>query len=248
MNNIYTNQIRHCVDCDTVLRNESKFCPSCGRMVPFEEFGTDEIRAFWIGGSYLTLMVVFLAVYAKYALLWSTSTRLGFEIAVHGVDLIYFVVLIKETLRLVNPAKLKLGLLFNMVFIGMGTAILVNFSNSYLGILLGQYSEGILLEYEETTHPVLYAMLFSAVMPAIFEEMAFRGFLFNALQKLVSPFATVLISSAFFALVHFSFLSAYWLLPFGLLLGYLRLRYHTIWYGVLLHFTHNACVLVFELL
>ena len=87
------------------------------------------------------------------------------------------------------------------------------------------------------------AFLFIAITPPVFEELAYRGFLFNQLEKVTSPQTTIILTAFIFALVHFSIISLLWIFPFGLLLGYLRYKYNTLWLGIVIHFIHNLIVL-----
>jgi uncharacterized protein len=89
-------------------------------------------------------------------------------------------------------------------------------------------------------------MIFVAVFPALFEELAFRGFVYNSINNLVGSKSAIWGSAFLFALVHFSLLSLVWLLPFGLLLAYFRNKYSSLLYGIIGHFTHNALVILIE--
>lgn len=91
-----------------------------------------------------------------------------------------------------------------------------------------------------------YLMFLSiALYPALFEELAYRGYLMEKLLKVVDEKEAIYISSILFFIIHFSLISVFWLLPFALFLGWLRIKTKTIWYGVFIHFFFNltACVL-----
>lgn len=93
-----------------------------------------------------------------------------------------------------------------------------------------------------------YIMLVSiAVLPALFEELAYRGFLIQKLLDITDEKEAIYISSILFFLIHFSFVSFFWLLPFALLLGYMRIKYRTLWYGVWLHFIFNLTTCLVEI-
>ena len=84
-----------------------------------------------------------------------------------------------------------------------------------------------------------------ALYPAIFEELAYRGYLMQKLLSVVDEKEAIYISSILFFIIHFSLISIFWLLPFALFLGWLRIRTRTLWYGVFIHFFFNltACFL-----
>ncbi len=98
----------------------------------------------------------------------------------------------------------------------------------------------------DTKNPLLYSIIFIAVFPAIFEELAFRGFVFNGIKQISGTKSAMWGSSFLFALVHFSILSLFWLIPFALILSKIRIRYSSIVYGMVAHFTHNATVTIID--
>lgn len=100
--------------------------------------------------------------------------------------------------------------------------------------------------FEDTQFPLLISVLFICVQPAIFEEVAFRGFLFSNLEKVTSPAGAVYISSFIFGLLHLAFISMIWLVPIGLAFAFLRLKYNTLWYGMIGHFTYNLGITLIE--
>lgn len=85
-----------------------------------------------------------------------------------------------------------------------------------------------------------------AATPAIIEELCFRGFLFTALQKVLTPGRLVVFTAMIFGLFHVvtgNVLLVERFIPttlLGLILGWIALRSGSVWPGVLMHFTHNA--------
>jgi membrane protease YdiL (CAAX protease family) len=95
-------------------------------------------------------------------------------------------------------------------------------------------------------YPLVLMISVIALMPAIFEELAYRGFLMGGLLKLLDARQAIFISSFLFALIHLSLISFFWLLPFALFLAYIRQKENTIWYGVLVHFVFNTLTCLIE--
>jgi uncharacterized protein len=85
-----------------------------------------------------------------------------------------------------------------------------------------------------------------ALIPAIFEELAFRGVIVPCLQRALSDKETIFVSAAMFMMMHRNPISAPNLLIGGLGLGLLRIRSKSIWPGVLMHFTNNMLCVVLE--
>ena len=90
------------------------------------------------------------------------------------------------------------------------------------------------------------SVLSIAIFPAIFEELAFRGVIFQELTKITNLKIAIIISSILFTILHFSLISILWIFPIGIVLGYLRAKYRTLWYGVLAHFIYNLSIIVLE--
>ena len=85
-----------------------------------------------------------------------------------------------------------------------------------------------------------------ALTPAVIEELCFRGFLFSALSKVLSPARVIVITSIIFGLFHVltgNVLLVERFLPttlMGLILGWVAYRTGSVIPGMVLHFAHNA--------
>jgi len=93
--------------------------------------------------------------------------------------------------------------------------------------------------------PLPLVLLTLAVVPAIFEELCFRGFIFGALRTRLGPAATIIASALLFGVFH-EILSPGRLLPstfLGLVLGWVRWRTASVWPGMLLHAINNGLIL-----
>ncbi len=91
-----------------------------------------------------------------------------------------------------------------------------------------------------------WALLSICVIPAVFEELAFRGVIFEALRGFLDSGEAVLVSSLLFAILHLSVASIPHLCLMGVILAYLRLESESLLPGMLLHFTHNLLVILVE--
>jgi ABC-2 type transport system permease protein/sodium transport system permease protein len=84
-----------------------------------------------------------------------------------------------------------------------------------------------------------------AIIPAVSEELCFRGFIFGALRTRLSGAATIVASALLFGIFH-EILYAGRLLPstfLGLVLGWVRLRTRSVLPGMLLHALNNSLLL-----
>lgn len=98
-----------------------------------------------------------------------------------------------------------------------------------------------------TAMPGFWLVLFGIVVVApLAEEVLFRGYLLGALLHLLPPTAAQLVTAAAFGAVH----GAAYMLPvglLGLLFGWLRTRYGSLWPCVSAHALHNACTVALAL-
>jgi membrane protease YdiL (CAAX protease family) len=88
----------------------------------------------------------------------------------------------------------------------------------------------------------IWAMVFLfAVLPAVLEELAFRGVLQPVLESVWGPVAAVAGTAVLFALAHPGGAAEdlIYLLAVGMLLGWVRWRTGSLWSAVVVHLIHN---------
>jgi membrane protease YdiL (CAAX protease family) len=83
------------------------------------------------------------------------------------------------------------------------------------------------------------------VLPALLEEIAFRGLVQHWMQVAVKPLKAIVYASALFTVLHFSVVSAPYILAVGALLGWVKWRTRSLYGPMLIHFLHNFVVLEF---
>jgi len=88
---------------------------------------------------------------------------------------------------------------------------------------------------------LLVNLFMMAVIPAIGEELAFRGILQRLLQNLFRrPWIAILLSAVIFSAFHLQFYGFLPRLFLGLILGYTFYRTGRLWVPILIHFVNNA--------
>jgi hypothetical protein len=88
---------------------------------------------------------------------------------------------------------------------------------------------------------LLINLFIMALLPAIGEELFFRGSLQKALLRIShKPWLAILISSVVFALLHGTFFKILPIFTLGLILGIVYYITRNLWYTILIHFVNNA--------
>ncbi|MCA9244828.1 MAG: CPBP family intramembrane metalloprotease [Phycisphaerales bacterium] len=88
--------------------------------------------------------------------------------------------------------------------------------------------------------PIWTILLFMAILPAVCEELFFRGYLLSGLESSLSRFWAVLIAAVAFGLFHYSAFRMIPTVSLGLVLGLLAIQFRSIWPGMLVHALHNG--------
>jgi sodium transport system permease protein len=89
----------------------------------------------------------------------------------------------------------------------------------------------------------LLATVFTLV-PAVCEELAFRGFILSGLRSRGHLWQAVLVSSVFFGVTHPIVQQSVLACLIGLVLGYLVVRSGSLWVAIAFHMTHNLLVVL----
>ena len=96
----------------------------------------------------------------------------------------------------------------------------------------------------DTIGGLLLNLVIIALIPAMGEEMTFRGVLQQSLTRRINPHVAIFISAAIFSFFHFQF---YGFLPrmfLGLLLGYMFYITGSLWTSILMHFVNNGASVI----
>jgi sodium transport system permease protein len=117
-------------------------------------------------------------------------------------------------------------------------------ANALQSLVLYLYplSDAVQQSLKELTHTESFGLLLLvvAVVPALCEELAFRGFILSGLRHLGHTRRAIALSSLFFALAHTIFQQSLLAFIMGLVIGYLAVQTGSLLPGVLFHMAHNA--------
>ena len=112
-----------------------------------------------------------------------------------------------------------------------------------LASILVQRAGGALPEYYNFARtPFVLAMVTHAIMPAICEEIAYRGYLQHALSPL-GPRAAVVVTALLFGATHFSVIRLLPLALLGLIFSAVVRRAGSVYPSMIMHLVNNGTVL-----
>ena len=94
---------------------------------------------------------------------------------------------------------------------------------------------------------LLWVITVVALIPALAEELMFRGLIQRSMEKSFSPLKSILITGFIFGAYHMNPFSFIPLVVIGIYLGFILIRSGSIWVPILSHFVNNAfaCVALY---
>ena len=117
---------------------------------------------------------------------------------------------------------------------------------SGLNRFIGMHEINYLRIFQRSGYGLGLATLMVAVEPAIFEELAFRGIIFDSLRRVIGNNHAIVASAMMFAILHLSIPSFLHLFMMGLVLAWMRSKSGSLYPGMVLHFSHNFLVIVYQ--
>lgn len=238
-----------CTKCSQGLQSGEKFCGYCGQEVEIGEVPVQE-DAFEVIKPTLLYYFVTLILLSVYKLTEAFPEGIEGQLVISVVDILivlaFWTYFFRPLAPLFSLKNLQLKILFLTLIGTVASALFVTKAADLINISLFDdvyYSPYL---FEDTSNPFIWAVVMSCICPAIFEEVAFRGFMFTNLQVISSAQGAVYISAVLFGIMHLSFISLIWLIPLGIVFAIMRLKYNTLWYGIIGHFTYNFTITVIE--
>jgi membrane protease YdiL (CAAX protease family) len=247
-----------CGKCGATLRAAALFCARCGTRVSAEEAAaevraetappsTDRWQALrvvgWLFGLLLTTSLAFGIAYhvdpAADLLVWES---LVFGIVVAGFAVQYEA----EILALLHPSALgqdawgKLAIATVVQFALLGAVF-------YLLEQTGVPFERITDEMQRHDYKLWQLLALYSLVPAVVEEIAFRGVIFGRLRGVLGEREAWLVQAALFSVLHLSPVIFPTHFVMGLIFGWLRMRTGSLIPGMILHAAWNAAIILLEL-
>jgi len=150
-----------------------------------------------------------------------------------------------------TPSKAcRSGAAFFGVLFGVGGCMLANVITNYFLLFLSRYDVPIPESPQFMIHTptsLLMGLFVMAVLPALLEEMVFRGFVLRTLRRYGDWYAIV-ISSVLFSLMHGNIRQIPFALIVGIILGWLYTATNNIWLPIAVHFANNGISVLLDYL
>jgi membrane protease YdiL (CAAX protease family) len=253
LNNIIEEQSfplqKNCLQCNELITSESRFCRHCGSAQNIDAVQASEQK--WDNIKQIALFFTFDAVIcavASYIHFFKTvEWSVTFDTLLAIIAVTFFCDKWSQNRSLLAWHNFSVLKLLSYCSIAIAGSFIVNFIVDWLNQTLFSEELSYYAFYATHSYGKELMIFFVAIMPALFEELGYRGFVLQKLLLSVDKKQAVFISAFLFAIMHMSFISLFWLIPFALLLAYVRIKENTLWYGVCMHFTFNLTVCVMEL-
>lgn len=152
----------------------------------------------------------------------------------------------KEILPLLHPTTFN-GHATRMLAIAAAAQIVFLGSAFYLLEKAGVPFERIADEMQLHDYTLWQLLALYSLAPAVFEEIAFRGVIYDRLSRVLGQREGWLVQAAFFSVLHLSPVIFVTHFAMGLIFGWLRTRTGSLLPGMVLHAAWNAAVILLEL-
>ncbi|HHU78491.1 MAG: CPBP family intramembrane glutamic endopeptidase [Caldicoprobacterales bacterium] len=163
-----------------------------------------------------------------------------------AVYLIWFRKDIKYTLRLQKISLAEILLSMGMAVFGYFVIVFINLLWLIFLSRFGTPQQTAIPPIESGRH-YLMAIGVIAVMPAVLEEILFRGVIQRGYER-YGRLTSILLTGVLFAFLHVSIVSIPAIILLGILLCYVAYRANSIWVSMIFHFTNNAIAVTFAFL
>ena len=138
----------------------------------------------------------------------------------------------------VSPSTVGYSFLLGIVVFFL-TLIISSFFNGIIGFFGYQSSSGSVVTSESPELYFVLSVLFTAILPALFEELTHRGMLLGGMMTGGNAVRAIVLSGLLFGLMHLNIEQFFFAAVVGMLLAHLTIFTRSIWPAVIVHFTNN---------
>ncbi|MBO5746292.1 MAG: CPBP family intramembrane metalloprotease [Clostridia bacterium] len=137
-----------------------------------------------------------------------------------------------------------------VVMLGMGVCIISNIGtamfSSIINAIFHVLPSANMPDYNYNIGSFILVVLCIGILPALLEEFAFRGVVLGILRTKLGDGASIIISAAFFGLVHGNFQQVPFAFGVGLVLGYATVYTGSMLPAILIHAINNTVSVVLD--
>ena len=194
---------------------------------------------------YLMALLMLTSIGAGIAMRVTEDESPFLEAVMGGVDALLILIFVCREWRAIRPALVQRVATNSWLFTAALMAAMAGFMELYF--FLGKYAFELynsLDGFRNHGWPVWSAIVMIVIGPAIFEELAFRGFLLARLVPLMGKRDALLLQATLFSIMHLSVAILLSHFVMGLCFGLLRLRSGSLLPGMLAHGLWNLAVLI----
>lgn len=237
-----------CNNCSSENHQIATYCGTCGSKL-IQSNQTNYIQPIIKVSVFFFTLLLYIVVLHFTEIGNSYTSILISDVIIALIVLVFYFLNFKSLNNCFRIKKFKPKILLSVLILTVTLSVIVHFISNFLNQNLFDKQSQIYYDiFKDSPAPLLYSIISLSLFPAVFEEIAFRGIMFNEVNKIVSLKQTILITSILFTIIHLSLISAFWIFPLGLVFGYLRAKYRTIVYGIIGHFIYNTSIVLIEML
>lgn len=241
----------NCPFCLKEVKESAKFCGKCGKQIAGDPVRTSRpIQSpHFLEKAMPAIRIILCFFFANILILIFSHLSRAHVLKGEFLVLVLLGIIIIVNYYQVSPAiNLQLPKKSMILTVPAAILIILAFMIGYIFLLKYSGFEDVkyLTEYKEAGLPVWTAFIAIAVWPAFFEEIAFRGVIYQSLLNVGSPKEAFFLQALLFSVVHLSpviFISHFLI---GLALGWLATYHKSLIPSMIVHFIYNSSILLFE--
>lgn len=151
--------------------------------------------------------------------------------------IIFIPLLIKDYEKYNISNKIKINN-FSLVILGIILSLIYNIFAYYFNFLLKT-------SLFDNNNDLIITLISTGLIGPIIEELMFRGIIYNELKNKYSNMQAILITTIFFAIIHFNIIQILYGLIIGFILIFVYEKYKTIKAPIILHMASNITTTLF---
>lgn len=247
-----------CRSCSALLRGGTRFCGNCGRDVgaaPAPSRPRDPLAAWRKFKPLLQLWIALLALNLALGLMVTAldgdaEAALIGEAAATLLSLLVVAIAASRERDALRPLLRSHGFVGRNALVAPAALLAIGlFMTSWIWLCRRLHLPVLetLDHHREAGWPLWTAFVSIAVLPPIYEEVAFRGVIQEGLARVMRPIDALLVQAALFSVLHLSPMTYVSHFGMGLVLGVTRTRTGSLYPPMVVHAAWNAWVLVREM-